>query len=72
MVTDQQMLDAVNEAILAIVTGKNASVGIAGRSLQRLGIDKLQELKREYERRLARADARTGGVFAAARMRPSE
>lgn len=72
MATDQQILDAVNEAILAIVSGKNASVGIAGRNLQRLGIDKLQELKREYERRLARSDTRTGGIFAAARMRPAE
>ena len=70
--SDQQILDAVNDAILSIVTGKNESVGIGGRNLQRLGIDKLQAMKREYEVRIARSYTRTGGIFAAVRMRPSE
>jgi hypothetical protein len=68
-VSDQQILDAVNEAILAILTGQAQSVGAAGRNFVALGIDKLQDMKREYEDRVTRA---TSGMFSASRFQPAD
>lgn len=56
-VSDQDMLDAIDTAILAILEGKMASTSKGnGASLTRLPIDKLQEMKRDYEGRVARAN----------------
>ncbi len=70
-VTDQQILTAIDEAILAIVTGKNAAMSVEGRNLQRLGLEQLQTMKREYEARIARASS-AGGMFGVANMRGVE
>lgn len=58
-VADQTMLDAIDAAILAIVTGKMSSTSKGGgASLTRLPLDKLQEMKRDYENRIALAAGR--------------
>jgi hypothetical protein len=60
-VADQDILDAIDAAILAIITGKAESISANGRAMQKLGIDKLQEMKREYEARISSASAGSSG-----------
>jgi len=67
--TDQQILDAINDALLAIISGKVDSVGASGRNLVNLGIDKLQAMKREYEAAVsAGSNAENGGGIALVRF----
>jgi hypothetical protein len=68
-VTDQQMLDAINSAILALVTGGVASYGIAGRQLTKLPLAELQKMKAEYEVRVLRASS---GSFSVGTFRNPE
>ena len=58
--TNQQILDAVNDAILARVTGSAVkSYSIAGRSLTSYNISELKELKKFLEDEISRANSRT-------------
>lgn len=51
-VSDQTMLDNVDAAINAILSGNYESVSAAGRSLTRLNLDKLWAMKKELETRI--------------------
>jgi hypothetical protein len=75
-VSDQDMLDAIDAAILAIVQGQVASLNSNQRGLVNLGIEQLQRMKTEYENRIARAAAASGtagrGMFYATQLRRPE
>ena len=53
--TDQEILDAIKQAILDNVTRGATSITIGGRTLQGLGLDRLEEMRRYYERRVSLA-----------------
>lgn len=65
----QAELTAVNAAILAIVTGKAQSYSINGRTVTRLDLNSLRELRKELEAVIARASS---GTFLLARFRQAD
>ncbi len=67
--SDTEILAAINDAILAIVTGRTASYSINGRSLTKLSLSELQEMKSKYEARIAAA---SGGMFTVSQFRDAE
>lgn len=63
--TTAERLEAVRDAIDAIVLGEVASSSIDGVSYTKLDIDKLQKLETVLERRLDRESGRTRRVSVA-------
>lgn len=60
------MLDAIQDAIFAIVSGTASSYAINGRTFTALDLDKLQKMETFYANRVARAAGRrtfAAGVF---------
>lgn len=69
-VSDQDMLDAIDDAIFAIVSGRMASTSKpGGASLTRLSLKDLQAMKKDYEIRVSSADR---GMFYVAQAQDPE
>jgi hypothetical protein len=62
-ISDQSILDGIDAAILAILTNQVESMSESNRAATMLQLDKLQSMKREYERRIQIANA-PGGMIA--------
>lgn len=61
-VADQDLLDAVDAQILALVTGGAQAVSARDRGVTKLSLQQLYDLKRDLETRIqASADAASGG-----------
>jgi hypothetical protein len=54
MATDQDMLDAVNAAIMASLTGNMAKYSVGNQSYEKLPLSELRAIKRELQSRIAR------------------
>lgn len=60
LTADQEILEAVQAAILEIVQGRGSSYAIAGRQFTALDLDKLRLMEKEYRARISR---RKTGMF---------
>jgi hypothetical protein len=61
-VSDATFLDNIDTALNSIITGEYESLSSMQRQLTKLGIDKLMELKKQFEDRIAgSAAAEQGG-----------
>lgn len=67
-ITDQDMLSAINQAIVGVMLG-GQSYEISGRRMTRADLPTLQAMKREYEWRIYRA---SNGMFVVGATRPPE
>jgi hypothetical protein len=62
--TDQQILDAVREAIHAkLVGGAIQSYSIGGRNIQHMSLESLQKLEKDFQNRIA-ASSGSGRTYA--------
>lgn len=68
--TDQQILDAIKDAIFQIASGAVDSYSVNGRSFRFADLSKLSELERVYQARVARAAGTSGSrMFAGGTFR---
>lgn len=68
-VADQTLLDAVDAAILAQLSGNWSQLSAQGRSVARLPLTDLRQMKRELEDRIATTNAgESGGGIALAQF----
>ena len=58
---EEKQLEAVDNAILAILEGRTANYSINGRNATFLDIDKLEQIKSNLQHRIARQKGRNGG-----------
>ena len=66
MASTQTLLDAIDTAIEALLSGQHTSYSVDGRSVTRLDLDKLFDQRERLQRQLAREN---NGTFRLAKMR---